>query len=54
MRLLTEEEIRNFSLEREIARSDDEGVLEDNKVVSDDDVEPALPSVKVDMSEDYV
>lgn len=52
MGLLTEEENKKFLLERKIAESNDEGVLGGNKVVSDhDDIELALPSAEVDMSD---
>lgn len=55
MGLLIEEKNQKFSLEREIVGSEDEEVLGNNKVFSDDDdVEPALPLAEVDMSKDDI
>ncbi|OAE31241.1 hypothetical protein AXG93_2356s1060 [Marchantia polymorpha subsp. ruderalis] len=55
MELLTEGENQEFLLEREIVGLEYEGVLRENEVVSDDDdVEPAQPLDKVDMSDDDI
>ncbi|OAE32299.1 hypothetical protein AXG93_2190s1190 [Marchantia polymorpha subsp. ruderalis] len=52
--IVDEAEKQKFPLEREIAGSNDKGVLECNKVVTDDDIDLILHSTKVDKSEDDI
>ncbi|OAE26829.1 hypothetical protein AXG93_215s1270 [Marchantia polymorpha subsp. ruderalis] len=55
MGLHTEAKLRKFPLEMKIAGSDDEVVLGDNEVASEEyNIEPAPPSTKVDKSEEDI
>ncbi|OAE23998.1 hypothetical protein AXG93_4541s1000 [Marchantia polymorpha subsp. ruderalis] len=50
---VVDDENRKFPLEKEIVGLEDEGALEENEVVSeDDDVKPARLSTKVDILDD--
>lgn len=55
MGLHTEAKLRKFPLEMKIAGSDDEVVLGDNEVASEEyNIEPAPPSTKVDKSKEDI